>query len=118
MVDAARVRIHERLRPGWRLGKWKAEGRPISSEPCRYAPATFVARPPAGLFVDQERVRAAIGDRSTITINALPPEMHSGRGSSHYGRPGRIPGSFNVPYTALIDRQTKALGSLNDASEV
>ena len=44
--------------------------------------------------------------------------MHSGKGPSHYGRPGRIPGSVNVPYTTLIDRQTKALGSLNDASEV
>ncbi len=99
---------------GWE--KWKAEGRPISSEPCRYAPAAFVARPPAGFFVDKERVRAAIGDPSTIIINALPPEMHSGKGSSHYGRPGRIPGSVNIPYATLIDRQTKALGSLNDAS--
>jgi thiosulfate/3-mercaptopyruvate sulfurtransferase len=100
---------------GWE--KWKAEGRPVSSEPCRYAPSKFVAWPAAGIFIDKERVRAAIGDPTTVTINALTPEMHSGKGSSPYGRAGRIPGSVNVPFAALIDRQSKTLASMKDASE-
>ncbi len=92
---------------GWE--KWKAEGRPVSSEPCRYAPATFTARPAAGLFVNKDRVRASIGDPQTVTVNALPSELHSGKGPGPYGRPGRIAGSVNVPYGALIDRETRTL---------
>ena len=98
---------------GWE--KWKAEGRPVSSEPCHYAPAVFTPKPAAGLFVGKERVRAAMGDPKTVTINALPSELHSGKGPGPYGRPGRIPGSVNVPYGALIDRQTRALTSLAEA---
>jgi len=97
---------------GWE--KWKAEGRPVSSEPCRYAPAQFTARPAAGMFVGKERVRAAIDEPNTVTINALPAEMHSGKGPAHYGRPGRVPGSVNVPYAALIDRQSRALAPLDE----
>ena len=98
---------------GWE--KWKAEGRPVSSEPCRYAPAVFNAKPGAGLFVGKERVRAAVGDPQTVTLNALPAELHSGKGPGPYGRPGRIAGSVNVPYAALIDRQTRALAPLDEA---
>ncbi len=99
---------------GWE--KWKAEGRPVSSAPCRYAPAVFTPRPAAGMFVGKDRVRAAIGDPATVTINALPSELHSGKGPSHYGRPGRIPGSVNVPYSALIDPRTRALRPLEEAA--
>ncbi len=99
---------------GWE--KWKAEGRPVSSEPCRYAPAAFTARAGAGIFVDKARVRASIGDPQTVTINALPAELHSGKGPGPYGRPGRIPGSVNVPYGALIDRETRALAPLTQAA--
>ena len=98
---------------GWE--KWKAEDRPVSSEPCRYAPAVFSARPGAGLFVGKDRVRAAIEDPETVTVNALPPGFHSGKGG-RYGRPGRIPGSVNVPYEALIDSQTRTLAPLAQAS--
>lgn len=99
---------------GWE--KWKAEGRPVSSAPCHYPPAVFTPRPRAGLFVSKERVRAAIGDPKTVTVNALPAELHSGKGPSPYGRPGRIPGSVNIPFGALIDRETRALAPLADSA--
>jgi len=96
--------------------KWKAEGRPVSSEPCRYPPSVLTPRGPVGLFVNKERVRAAIGDPKTVTVNALTTELHSGKGASPYGRPGRIPGSVNVPFAVLIDRQTKALAPLAESA--
>ncbi len=99
---------------GWE--KWKAEARPVSSEPCHYPPAVFTPRPRAGLFVGKERVRAAIGDPQTITVNALPFELHSGKGPSPYGRPGRIPGSVNIPFGALIDHKTMTLVPLADSA--
>lgn len=99
---------------GWE--KWQAEGRPVSTARCAYRPATFVARPRPELFVGKEQVRAALADSGTVIVNALPPELHRGTGPSRYGRPGRVPGSVNVPAGRLIDRDTKAFVPLADAS--
>ncbi|MCB4821349.1 sulfurtransferase [Roseicella aerolata] len=82
--------------------KWMAEGRPTETTETRYPPASLVARPRPGLFIGKEEVRAAIGDAGACTINALAPDLHKGE-NPRYGRPGRIPGSVNVPALALVD---------------
>ncbi len=88
--------------------KWNAEGRPLETRETRYAPAALTARPRPGLFVGKEQVQAAIGDGGTCTINALGPDLHSGE-NPRYGRPGRIPGSVNVPALSLLDPATLTL---------
>ncbi len=99
---------------GWE--KWQAEGRPVSAEPCTYPPATFIPRPRPGLFIGKEQVGAAIKDTNTVIVNALPAELHRGTSPSRYGRPGRVPGSVNVPAGRLLDRNTKTFVPLADAS--
>lgn len=84
------------------LKKWQAEGRPVSAEPCRYPPAQFEARPRAGVFVDKEQVKQALAEGRTRLINALSADEHAGR-VSRTPRPGRIPGSGNVPAGSLLD---------------
>jgi thiosulfate/3-mercaptopyruvate sulfurtransferase len=99
------------------LDKWQAEGRPLESgAPRGYPPATFVAAPRDGLFVDAARVKAAIGRRDTVTVNALGPQFHRGLEPSRYGRPGRVPGSVNVPAATLVDPATKGFTPLADAA--
>jgi len=98
---------------GW--DKWAAEGRPTSSEPSEYPPATLTAKPRDGLFVGPDSVEAAIGDAGVCTINALSPELHRGE-SPRYGRPGRIPGSVNVPAASLVDPETKELAAADAAA--
>ena len=98
---------------GWE--KWRAEGRPVSTEPCAYPAAKFIARPRADLFVGKERVQAALGDSRTVIVNALSPDLHRGKSPSRYGRPGRVPGSVNVPAANLLDSKTKAFVPLADA---
>jgi len=98
---------------GW--DKWKSEGRPVSTAPCTYPPATFHARPRPGLFVRKEQVLASLHDPKTVSVNALMPELHRGDGPSRYDRAGRIPGSVNVPAATLLDPQTKAFVPLDDA---
>ncbi|WP_431272315.1 sulfurtransferase [Dankookia sp. P2] len=85
--------------------RWSAEGRPTATEETRYPPAVLTARPRPGLFIGKEEVRAAIGDAGACTINALAPDLHRGE-NARYGRPGRIPGSVNVPAAALLDPAT------------
>jgi thiosulfate/3-mercaptopyruvate sulfurtransferase len=88
---------------GWE--KWEREGRAVSTEEPSFPPVTLTARPLRGIFVGRESVRAAMGDPDVCTINALAAELHRGE-IPRYGRPGRIPGSVNVPATSLVDPQT------------
>ena len=98
---------------GW--DKWQAEGRPVSTDPASYPPGTLSASERAGLFVEKDEVLAAIGTDAVCNLNALSPDLHSGE-NPRYGRPGRIPGSTNVPAGALIDPATKAFLSPEQVS--
>lgn len=84
------------------IDAWVAEGRAIATGETRYAPATLRAKPRPGLFVGRDEMLAAIGDGGTCSINALAPDLHSGE-NPRYGRPGRIPGSVNLPAASLFE---------------
>jgi thiosulfate/3-mercaptopyruvate sulfurtransferase len=84
--------------------KWSAEDRPAEVAETCYPPESLTARPRPGLFIGKDEVKAAIGDAGACTINALAPDLHRGE-NPRYGRPGRIPGSVNVPAAALLDPQ-------------
>ena len=98
---------------GWE--KWKAEGRPVSSEPVQYPPARFTASLAPGRFVDRDHVLSRLDDTDTVMVNALAPAFHLGEGPSRYGRPGRIPGSVNVSAARLLDPSNGAFVPLDDA---
>ena len=53
----------------------------------------------------------------TVGINALAPDLHSGA-NPRYGRPGRIPGSVNVPAAALLDPETRELPCADPAKRI
>ena len=82
--------------------KWSAEGRPVEAAEARYPAAKLIPAPRPGLFVGKEEVKAAIGDPGACTINALARDLHRGE-NPRYGRPGRIPGSVNVPASEMVD---------------
>ena len=98
---------------GW--DKWESEGRPASTEPCAYPAASLTPKPRPELFVGKAEVQGAISDSTICTMNALSPELHSGE-DPRYGRPGRIPGSVNVPATALYDPTTREFISPDGAA--
>lgn len=88
------------------LVKWQAEGRPIESGAQTPPPATLTPHPRPELVAGKQDVLAAL-DSGAAVINALSPDQHRGEGT-HYGRPGRIAGSVNVPTMALIDPESRA----------
>jgi thiosulfate/3-mercaptopyruvate sulfurtransferase len=99
------------------LDKWKAEGRAIETGPAKgYPSATFTARPKPGYFVDKREALKASTNRSTVVVNALGPQFHKGLEPSRYGRPGRIPGSANVPAATLVDAASKTFLPLEEAA--
>jgi thiosulfate/3-mercaptopyruvate sulfurtransferase len=98
--------------------KWKAEGRAIETGPARgFGPATFMAKPRNGYFVGKHDVLASKGEHNTVVVNALGPQFHKGLEPSRYGRPGRVPGSCNLPAATLLDPQSKAFVPLDEAAQ-
>jgi thiosulfate/3-mercaptopyruvate sulfurtransferase len=89
------------LNGGWTT--WSARGLPTSTMASSYPPATFTARPRAGLIADRDDVLSTICDSAACLINALDPDEFAGRPPQRYARPGRIPGSVNVPFSTTVD---------------
>jgi len=92
------------LNGGWQA--WQKAGLAIAQgEPAVHpAPAEpFAWSLRSGVFVttaDVEHRGAA------ALVNALGPDAFRGEAAISYGRPGRIPGSVNVPTASLADPQT------------
>jgi len=100
---------------GWE--KWTAEERPQSTEEATYPPAVLTAKPRPSCFADKDEVKAAIGDGGSCTINALSADLHTGE-TNRYGRPGRIPGSVNVPAAGLTPSDDKTFVDAATANAV
>lgn len=84
------------------LKKWRAENRPLTDERPAVASGDFTARPRPGLISHLETVRDAIDTPDTGLVNALTPEEFTGE-ICRVARPGRIPGSRNLPASRLIN---------------
>lgn len=97
---------------GWQ--RWLDEGRAVTDAPTVLEPARFTPQVRRELFATKQEVEAAIGDEGTVLVNALWPELFRGEASSPLPRPGRIPGSVNVPFTETYDEQ----GCLRPVSEL
>ncbi len=102
------------LNGGWE--KWEQEARATESGSSDYSAAQFVPMPRPELFVGKGEVMAAIGNTAVCTLNALTPDLHSGE-NPRYGRPGRIPGSVNVPAHSLSNPEDKTFISLDAVQE-
>lgn len=89
------------------LKKWRAEGRPVESGGVNLPHATLTPHPRPDLVVGRDGVLAALKDSGAVVVNALSAAQHKGEGA-HYGRPGRIAGSTNVPSGTLLDPETNA----------
>ena len=88
------------------LPRWRREGRPLTDVVTTRAPAEFQPRLDTAMAADAERVARAVAGSGERLVNALSPEQFAGTGGAHYGRPGRIPGSLNVPARDLVDPTT------------
>ena len=61
------------------------------------------------MWATRQEVLAAVGDGAVCTLNALPRSLHTGERDMGYARPGRIAGSRNLPFPALLDNDTGEL---------
>ncbi|WP_416898195.1 MAG: sulfurtransferase [Minwuia sp.] len=96
---------------GW--ARWTAERRPVATGEESFEPSEFRGVRDDNAIAGRADIAAAIDD-STQIVNALAPAQHTGTGGTHYGRPGRIPGSVNIPAMQLQDPQTGDFASMAD----
>jgi thiosulfate/3-mercaptopyruvate sulfurtransferase len=97
------------------LPAWTAAGGPVEAGEVAYPAAAFTARPRAELLASRSDVEQIIaGGTSTCLVNALTPDAFRGEGPGAYSRPGRIPGSVNVPWNGLVDPATNQFRPLAD----
>ena len=99
------------------LDKWKAENRPLETTATVHPPATLTLRGRPEIFVDKTALKGAIGQKDTLTLNALSHDQHKGSGGVTYGRAGRIAGSSCVPAASLFgpDKALKPIADLRAA---
>jgi thiosulfate/3-mercaptopyruvate sulfurtransferase len=85
------------------LGRWRAEGRPVTSGAPSPVARRFSARPRPPLVRDLEAVRANLASHAAQVLDARSPGRFVG--TEPEPRPGvrggRIPGSTNLPFQRL-----------------
>jgi len=84
------------------LNAWKAEGRPLSTEPVTRAAQQLTVHLRPDLIAYQDEVREAVGNEKVKLIDAMPESHYRGE-MVMYDWPGHIPGAINVPSFSLLD---------------
>lgn len=84
------------------LRKWRAEGRPLSTERPQVSPKVFVPTPRPELIATAEEVKARLGDGRVRLVDARSPKEYAGE-DVRAKRGGRIPGAVNVDWAVTVD---------------
>ena len=81
---------------------WKRAGFPTVQGEDSYPIGGLEIDRDGSFWASKTEVEESIGRGTVCTINALTREVHDGTSAIHYGRPGHIPESVNVPFDELV----------------
>ena len=85
------------------LGRWKAEGRPLSTAVPEVREGALTVTPRRELVVDAAWLQSHRDDAGVRLIDARTPEFYTGANAGSMPRAGHIPGAVNVPFTSTLD---------------
>ena len=90
------------------LPKWKAENRPLETGEASRPPRSFKAEMNVGAVATLADMRLAITDRGMQIVDARSAARFKGQAPEPRPglRPGRMPGSFNVPFDRVVENGT------------
>ena len=102
------------------FARWIAEGRRVSRDVPKYAPATFVAKPRPALLASKADVLRIVRDASAQIVDARSTERFRGTGEEHTKHKGHMPGARSLPWDANLagdPPRFKSLAELRAAYE-
>lgn len=98
--------------------RWRSEARAVETNVHSFPPTRFEGEPRADMVAGVDHVTACLGDGATCLVHSLSEEQFYGAGGQVYGRPGRIPGSINVPAGTLIDAESGCFRPVEDLATI
>src|SRR5579884_3063193 len=98
------------------LPRWKAEGRPLQTEPATVPPRRFIAHFRPELVRDKAALLADLGCRREQVVDARSAGRFEGTAEETWPgrRRGHIPGSRNLPFDRVTDPQTRQIRSADE----
>lgn len=82
------------------IAKWKAEGRPLSTDAPAFAPVPFTGRLRPGFVIGKDEMIATHLGR--LVLDARAVERYRGETEPIDPRPGHIPGARSAPFSANL----------------
>ncbi len=101
-LDALGHERHSLLDGG--LPAWKAEKRPLETQPVEATATTYRARPNRQCVADREYILSRVGDADTRILDVRSAAEFEGV-DKRARRGGHIPGAVNIEWLNFIDRQ-------------
>uniref|UniRef100_A0A915I2U5 Rhodanese domain-containing protein n=1 Tax=Romanomermis culicivorax TaxID=13658 RepID=A0A915I2U5_ROMCU len=92
------------------LFQWKQEGRPIAKSPIlRKVEGKFHAKFRPELLIPFEQVLKNVETREYQVIDARGASRFKGQVDDPHGKAGHMPNALNLPFTSMVDTETKLL---------
>jgi thiosulfate/3-mercaptopyruvate sulfurtransferase len=85
------------------FARWRAEGRPVTTEGPRVTPSAFMGRLRPGFVIDKASFRAT--HRRRLVLDARAAERYRGETEPIDPRAGHVPGAKSAPWTANLDTE-------------
>ncbi|WP_199433365.1 sulfurtransferase [Qaidamihabitans albus] len=79
---------------------WRAEGRPVTTEPAEPAEGDITVEPGGLPVLDADGAAARARARDGVLLDARAPQRYTGETEPVDPRAGHIPGAVNAPFTA------------------
>jgi thiosulfate/3-mercaptopyruvate sulfurtransferase len=96
------------------LPKWIAEDRPVTDTPSLPRERHFTARANSFLLREYDQILSNIESKREQVVDARSNGRFAGTDKEPWGDAGHIPGSFNVPFDALLNKD----GTFKPADEI
>ena len=99
------------------FNEWKKNNFPTESKINVFEKSEFKIEINDKIFVDKNRVLGSMNTNECVILNSLTEDLHNGE-NPRYGRPGRIPGSLNIPFHELTDLEKGCFKTSSECLEV
>lgn len=96
---------------------WQAAGRPVDSDPARYPPTRFTARPRQGMHMDTQQVARGLAEDTLLLVDLRVGPRFLGEVEPLDDVAGHVPGAVNLPFETHLGpdglfRPTEQLAAL------